>query len=48
MAGPLGELFDHGCDAINTTVRLPSLEPRRDPFARAATVSTSRGIGGVR
>jgi ethanolaminephosphotransferase len=20
MAGPLGELFDHGCDAINTTV----------------------------
>jgi hypothetical protein len=21
MAGPLGEMFDHGCDAINTTVR---------------------------
>lgn len=21
MAGPLGEMFDHGCDALNTTVR---------------------------
>jgi hypothetical protein len=21
MAGPLGEMFDHGCDAMNTTVR---------------------------
>lgn len=20
MAGPLGEMFDHGCDAMNTTV----------------------------
>ena len=20
MAGPLGEMFDHGCDALNTTV----------------------------
>ncbi len=20
MAGPLGEMFDHGCDAINTTL----------------------------
>src|SRR4051812_27627622 len=22
MAGPLGQMFDHGCDALNTTVRL--------------------------
>ena len=22
MAGPLGEMFDHGCDALNTTVRI--------------------------
>ncbi|KAI0706168.1 Choline/ethanolaminephosphotransferase [Cytidiella melzeri] len=28
MAGPLGEMFDHGCDAINTTVRTASYESR--------------------
>lgn len=22
MAGPLGELFDHGCDALNTTLEV--------------------------
>lgn len=29
MAGPLGELFDHGCDALNTTVSafFSSLKP---------------------
>ena len=29
MAGPLGEMFDHGCDALNTTVRLRTMKPRR-------------------
>lgn len=27
-SGPLGELFDHGCDALNTTVRLSAHEVR--------------------
>jgi ethanolaminephosphotransferase len=44
MAGPLGELFDHGCDAINTTLECvlccAALNLGRSVWAPASLVAT--------
>lgn len=44
MAGPLGELFDHGCDAINTTLECvlccAALNIGRSVWAPASLVAT--------
>lgn len=44
MAGPLGELFDHGCDAINTTLECvlccAALNIGRSVWAPASVVAT--------
>ncbi|KAE8232886.1 hypothetical protein CF326_g2078 [Tilletia indica] len=39
MAGPLGELFDHGCDAINTTLEC-ILVPGRSYWTLASIIAT--------
>lgn len=36
-SGPLGELFDHGCDALNTTVR---------PLSLSFLSKLTEGLGG--
>jgi hypothetical protein len=41
MAGPLGQMFDHGCDALNTTVRtsLSTNQLSTNPFCSSKSFS---------